>query len=414
LSGHQGGHLAIALPGSDEALIDLLNRLCRHRLCRLVAAAVLSLPWHAAMAGEASDEFDRQLFKSRFEHEVAFREAAIHVAWGAEPLCDDTTEVEPFSLWSTHTMRKALPDRDRLLLKQATGMDDQWRIVWLDESAPDELKLGDAVAAINDRSLGGGSTHFDMVALLRGGSPLSVDDQGYWALVRSARQDAVDGKPMVLTLADGRRVKVPTQTGCAGSVTATAFDTEPERLVRHGVELVKLPGNALMEARSRDEYRWLAAFGTYFMASEHALVRQQKADGVGTAFLIGRILTVTVPGAGLLLSAVEDQTQREIMVDGLVGGADLFANEVTMALGGDPSAGLRLNDRLRQRSIAVDVVHMTDFRRSNVALHVGKLQAIAAAREKAEREEARREEAVQRDPATPDGGKSDLPPARSN
>jgi hypothetical protein len=395
-------------------LIDRLNRLFRHRLCRLIAATALSGPWLPALAGEASDEFDRQLFKSRFEHEVAFREAAMHVAWGAEPLCDDTTEIETFSLWSTHTMRKALPDRDRLLLKQATGMDDQWRIVWLDESAPDELKLGDAVAAINDRPLGGGSTHFDMAALLRGGSPLSVDDQGYWALIRSARKDAVEGKPMMLTLVDGRRFKVPTQTGCAGSVTATAFDTEPERLVRHGVELVKLPGNALMEARSRDEYRWLAAFGTYFMASEHALVRQQKSDGVGTAFLIGRILTVAVPGAGLLLSAVEDQTQREIMVDGLVGGADLFANEVTMALGGDPAAGLRLNDRLRQRGIAVDVVHMTDFRRSNVALHVSKLQAIAAARDKAEREEARREEAAQRVPATPDGSKPTLPPAGSN
>jgi hypothetical protein len=169
-----------------------------------------------------------------------------------------------------------------------------------------------------------------------------------------------------------------------------------------------------MAAQSRDEYRWLAAFGTYFMASEHALVRQQKSDGVGTAFLIGRILTVTVPGAGLLLSAVESQTQREIMVDGLVGGADLFANEVTMALGGDPAAGLHLNDRLRQRGIAVDVVHMTDFRRSNVALHVGKLQAIAAARARAEREEARREEAAQRDPATPEGGKSEVPPAGSD
>jgi predicted component of type VI protein secretion system len=102
------------------------------------------------------------------------------------------------------------------------------------------------------------------------------------------------------------------------------------------------------------------------------------------------------------------------MVDGLVGGADLFANEVTMALGGDPAAGLRLNDRLRQRGIAVDVVHMTDFRRSNVALHVGKLQAIAAARDKAEREEARREEAAQVRETSPGATPSAVPKAGSN
>jgi hypothetical protein len=372
---------------------------------RLIAAwlALAPLP---SPAGEASDEFDRQLFKTRFQQEVKFREAAIHVAWGAEALCDATTEIEGFALWSTKALRKALSARDLQLLKQATGMDERWRIVWLDESAPDELMLGDAVVAVNDRPLGGGSTHLDMAALLRGSSPVSVDDQGFWAIMKLARDEAVEGKPMQLTLADGRQFKVPTQTGCAGSVTATAFDTEPDRLVRHGAERVKLPGNALMEARGTDEIRWLAAFGTYFMASEQALVRQQTADGVGTAFLIGRVLTVAVPGAGMLLSAVEDQTHREIMVDGLVGAADLFANEVTMALGGDPAAGLRLNDRLERRNIAVDAVHMTAFRRSNVLRHVSQLAALQAARLKAEREEAEREEAAQPGASAPAAGGS--------
>jgi hypothetical protein len=375
-------------------------------LWRRLIAALLALAPLPSPAGEASDEFDRQLFKTRFQQEVKFREAAIHVAWGAEALCDATTEIEGFALWSTKALRKALSARDLQLLKQATGMDERWRIVWLDESAPDELMLGDAVVAVNDRPLGGGSTHLDMAALLRGSSPVSVDDQGFWAIMKQARDEAVDGRPMQLTLADGRQFKVPTQTGCAGSVTATAFDTEPDRLVRHGAERVKLPGNALMEARGSDEFRWLAAFGTYFMASEQALVRQQTADGVGTAFLIGRVLTVAVPGAGMLLSAVEDQTHREIMVDGLVGAADLFANEVTMALGGDPAAGLRLNDRLERRNIAVDAVHMTPFRRSNVLRHVSQLAALQAARLKAEREEAEREEAAQPGASTPAAGGS--------
>ena len=49
----------------------------------------------AVWAGEASDEFDRQRFVVGLEHEIAFRQAALQVAWGAEALCDDTTEIEP-------------------------------------------------------------------------------------------------------------------------------------------------------------------------------------------------------------------------------------------------------------------------------------------------------------------------------
>ena len=77
-------------------------------------------------------------------------------------------------------------------------------------------------------------------------------------------------------------------------------------------------------------------------------------------------------------------SQRTIQVDGLVGGADLFADEVVMALGGDPSAGLKLSDRLLAKGIAADVLVMSPFRRSNVELHLRQLQDIAQARRQAE------------------------------
>ena len=44
----------------------------------LLAIWLLAAP--VGLAGEFSDEFDRQRFKDALQHEVAFREAAIHVA----------------------------------------------------------------------------------------------------------------------------------------------------------------------------------------------------------------------------------------------------------------------------------------------------------------------------------------------
>lgn len=346
-----------------------------------LAAALAAGPLRA---GEFSDEFDRQRFKEGLQHEIAFREAAVHVAWGAEPLCDDTSEIEPFVLWSTRTVRKGLSARQQELFKQATGMDEHWRIAWLDEAAPDELKLGQRVIAVNRRPLPAPGQKFELSAVFRGGSTMSVDDQAFWTVMHQAREEANEGQAMTLTLDNGREVKVSTQTGCAGTVMASAFDDEPENFLRQDGRRTKIPGNAMLEARTRDEYRWLAAFGTYFLASEKSIQRQRSSDDVGNAFMIGKVLALAVPGGGTILSAVEAQTQRSIQVDGLVGGADLFANEVVMALGGDPSVGMKLSDRLKAQGTRADVIVQTEFRRSNVELHLRTLREIDAARKKAD------------------------------
>lgn len=338
----------------------------------------------AARAGEFSDEFDRQRFKDGFQHEIAFREAAIHVAWGAEPLCDDTSEIEPFVLWSTRTLRKRLSNHQEKLFTQATGMDQHWRVAWLDEAAPDELKIGTRVIAVNKRPLPEPGTKFEMTALLRGGSTLSVDDQAFWTVMHKAREEAIDGQQMTLTLEGGKEVKVSTQTGCAGSVVATAFDDEPGNFLRQEGRRTKLPGNALMAASHRDEFRWLAAFGTFFLASEGSVRRERSAESAGQAYMVGKVLTLAVPGAGTLLSAIEAQTQRALQVDSLVGGADLFANEVVMAMGGNPAAGLRLVDRVKAAGAPIDVLQPDAFRRSNIELHLKQLREIDAARRKAD------------------------------
>jgi len=358
----------------------------RARRIGLLLAAGLAIALAMALPGfGASDHaFELDLLKTRFEHEIAFREAAIQVAWGAEPLCDDTTEIEPFVLWSVNSVRRRMGSSERALLKQATGMDEKWRVAWMDEGAPDELKLGDAVLAINGRPLPANTTRLDMGALIRGGLPLTVDDQAFWDVLLQARAEALDGKPMLLTLEGGRTVKVETQAGCAGSVIASAFDSEPGAFWRQGNQRVKIPGNALLAAQARDEFRWLAAFGTYFMASERAIGRQEVADEVSKGFVVGQVLTLALPGTGMLLGAAQAHTVRVITVDGLPSSADLFANEVVTALGGDPGAGLKLNQRMRDLGLEVDELAMSDFRRVNSEVHRERLIELSAARERAE------------------------------
>ena len=339
--------------------------------------------------------FERELFKTRFEQEVKFRAAAIHVAWAAEALCQATTQVEPFVLHSVHALKKRMAEPELRLFREVTGMDEHWRVVWADEAAPDELKIGDIVTAVNGRRLPEGGARFEMSALFKGGSMVSNDDQGFWDVMLQARAEAAGKQVMSLTLADGRKFEVETQTGCAGSVTASSFDTDPDIFWRQGNRRAKIPANAMLEARSRDELRWLAAFGTFFQASQSAIAAVQKSEGVSTGFLVGKILAVALPGAGMLLSAAEAQAERAIAVDSIVGSADLFANEVVLALGGDAGAGLRLSERMIALGMKADAVLMDDFRRSNAAEHVRRIKALQAAQAELERSDAKAQEKAQ-------------------
>ncbi|MDE2371146.1 MAG: hypothetical protein KGN16_19415 [Burkholderiales bacterium] len=349
----------------------------------------------AAGAARADDDhaFERDLYKTGIEQEIQFRAAAIQVAWGAEALCDKTTEVEPFVLLSVHSLHRALSPPERQMFREVTGLDEHWRVVWADESAPDELHLHDVVTAIDGRALPGGETHFSLSNLVRRGSVVSNDDQGFWDVLLQAREDAAAGKPMVLTLEGGRRITVETQRGCAGSVTASAFDKDPDVFWRQGNQRAKIPANAMIAARNADEFRWLAAFGTYFQASQGAIDAVHKSDNVSNGFLVGKILALTIPGAGMVLTAAEAQAEQAIAVDSIVGSADLFANEVVASLGGDPAAGLRLSERMLKQGMKVDAVLMDDLRRSNSAedaRRIQRLQAAQAAQAEREAAEARR------------------------
>lgn len=369
-----------------------------------VVAAVVSVAALSALstlaAGPAQAQgdraFERDLYKTRFEQEVKFRAAAIHVAWGAEALCDSTTQIEPFVLLSVHAMRRRLDDRDMALFREVTGMDDKWRVVWADEGAPEDLHLRDAVTHVNARPLPSGGTRFEMGALFRGGQMMSNDDGGFWDVMLKARKEAGQGLPMTLTLQDGRKLVVDTQKGCAGSVTASPFDNDPDSFWRQGTQRVKIPANAMIEAQTVDEFRWLAAFGTYFQASQSAIRASQRSEGVSNGFLVGKILAIAVPGAGMLLSVAEAQAERAIAVDSIVGSADLFANEVVASLGGDPLAGLRLTERLMARGVKVDAVMMDDFRRSNAASHAKQIKAIQKAQAELELAELRDQESAER------------------
>lgn len=374
---------------------------CFRHLARTAAqavalAAALALTAHAPAAAQTDRAFERDLFKTRFEQEVKFRAAAIHVAWGAEALCDATTQIEPFVLLSMHAIRRRLDDKDMALFREITGVDEKWRVVWADEGAPEDLHVRDVVTHVNGRPLPGGGTRFEMGALFRGGSVMSNDDGGFWDVMLKARKEAGEGQPLTLTLEDGRKLAVDTQKGCAGSVTASSFDNDPDSFWRQGTLRAKIPANAMIEAQTQDEFRWLAAFGTYFQASQSAIKASQRSEGVSNGFLVGKILAITVPGAGMLLSAAEAQAEKAIAVDSIVGSADLFANEVVAALGGDPAAGLRLTERLMARGVKVDAVMMDEFRRSNAAIHARRIKAIQTAQAERERAELSAQEDTER------------------
>ena len=366
-------------------------------LAGLVALAALGgLSAAGPVPAQADRAFERDLFKTRFEQEVKFRAAAIEVAWGAEALCDSTTQIEPFVLLSVHAMRRRLDDKDMALFREITGMDDKWRVVWADEGAPEDLHLRDVVTHVNGRALPSGGTRFEVGALFRGGQVMSNDDGGFWDAMLKARKEAGAGQPMTLTLEGGRKLVVDTQKGCAGSVTASAFDNDPDSFWRMGTQRVKIPANAMIEATTPDEFRWLAAFGTYFQASQSAIKASQRSEGVSNGFLVGKILSIAVPGAGMLLSAAEAQAEKAIAVDSIVGSADLFANEVVASLGGDPASGLRLTERLIARGVKVDAVMMDEFRRSNSASHATQIRAIQAVQAERERTELRAQEDADR------------------
>ena len=362
---------------------------CRLRASLLLLAAALTCGQPARAQSKAYDyAFERELIRTRFEQELRFREAAIHVAWAAEVLCRSRTQIEPFVLWSTHALRRRLSSNELRLLREETGMDEHWRVAWLDESAPDELKRGDVVVAVNGRKLPAGGTRLQLSALVGSGPVISSDDEAFWEVMATARKEADEGQPFTLTLADGRKLVSETQTGCAGSVAASAFDADANLFARLGRQRVKVPANALIEARTRDEFRWLAAFATYFQASDEALEQTEKSEGRSTGFLVGKIFALAVPGGGLLMTAVEAKSERMLMVESLVGSADLFAGEVVAALGGDPEAGLHLSERLRAQGLKVEVLSMDALRRSNAQEHARRIRELQAAHADAERREA--------------------------
>ena len=218
-------------------------------LGRLLATMLLAAAWPSPALAQAggAQAFERDLLKSRFEHEVRFRAAAIQVAWGAEALCDHTTEIEPFVLWSLHAAGRRPSSAQAALLREATGMDEHWRVAWVDESMPDDVRVGDVVVAVNNRPLPASGTSFSLGNVFTGRSIVSGDDSGFWEVIGKAREESIDTSSMKLRLADGRTVEVPTQTGCAGLVTASAFDPDPAKFWREGKLRAKIPANAMLE-----------------------------------------------------------------------------------------------------------------------------------------------------------------------
>ena len=329
---------------------------------------------------------DRAGLQHALTQEVKFRAAAIQVAWMAETLCEVTTEIEPFVLMSVRALGRRLSTADLEVARDAAGIDDEWRVVWADEGAPDDLKLGDVVNAVNDRSLPGAGARSGMGLVVQAGTLMTPGEQlEFLDVIVKARAEAKAGKPMVLSMADGRKITVTTQTGCAGSVYASAFDLEPNTFARKAGQEVHIPVNAVLAAANADELAWLAAFGTYFLASQATIARIQQRDGRDLGFNVGGVLARTESGAALAKLVKDMPAERPLSVLSVVGHADLFANELVTAMGGDTAAGVHLSERMISRNLKAETVLMDVARQANAKKHARRIGALKAAMNERER-----------------------------
>jgi hypothetical protein len=345
------------------------------RRCAFLLACLWPL---LSVWAQPAPSLDRAGLQHALTQEVKFRAAAIQVAWTAEALCEVTTEIEPFVLMSVRALGRRLSAADLEVARAAAGIDDEWRVMWVDEGAPDDLKLGDVVIAINERSLPGVGARSGMGLVVQGGTLVTAGEQlEFLEVIVQARAEAKAGKPMVLSMADGKQITVTTQTGCAGSVYASAFDLEPDAFARKGQQ-VRIPVNAVLAATSADELSWLAAFGTYFLASPATIARIQQRDGRELGFAVGGVLARTGAGAALAKLAKDLPAQRPLSVLSVVGHADLFANELVAAMGGDPEAGLQLSAHMISRNLKAETVLMDATRQANAKEHARRIATLKA------------------------------------
>lgn len=282
----------------------------------------------------------REVAKSR-----EFQQAVFEVSTFAVDRCALKVRREPFALMTVGNLVGFYDEKKIAAYWHAAGFDETWRVLWAADGSG--LRPGQRVMAINGNAIENNKSW-------QGEAPLAP----YFTYTSRARDAAGEGRPYEITLEDGRTLTVAAQPACRTLVWSmpvveddASFEVSPGV---HGATV--LPPNALHEARSADELRYLAALAVYYTASESGAARARGGRmlmGLGALGAFGAIATAPLVGivANPLIAATVNSGAGALTRGSEGAQAAAFASKVVADMGGDASAGLALAERIEARAI---------------------------------------------------------------
>lgn len=323
------------------------------RVARVLASAALALvlggcaTWTLDRSVRAKPE-DVAYIAQEIERAARYQQAVHEVSTFAADRCPQQAAREPFMLLTLGHMGRHYGMERYAAYWEAGGFDEHLRVLWATPGSG--LRRGERVLRINDIDIGPGD-----IPLAR-----------YLDATSRARDAALEGKPYRVTLEDGRTVDVPVRKACRTLTHAMplfeANDQVEVTPALHGA--IVLPRNAIHEARTEDEYRYLAGVAVYLSASEAARNRRRGGLAMQAGALVGiTALIVAMPVVGIVanpvVSAVTNQGANALQRAGMSVQAAVFASRIVADMGGDALAGLALVGRLQASGLAAPSVLLT-------------------------------------------------------
>lgn len=305
--------------------------------------------------------------KERIAHTREFQRAVYDVAVFAVDRCARTTTMEPLALLTMGEMFRVTDAKEKAKVAaywHAGGFDERWYVLWAGESTG--LAPGDEIVSINGKTLENNRTN-----ALAGEAPLAK----YVSAAYSGRAAAEDGKPFVVRRADGREFTLPMKPACLTMVYSMPA------VEGHGLsqllflKLVVLPSNAVQQAQTVDELRYLAAISVYLTASPEANGR--RWGGVAAALGTVAVAAAVAPALLTIGNVPLAAGLQKVFSSGMTENAALFATQVVADMGGSPRAGLDLVARLEAKKLEADRVLLDEQSKAKVAALAAHIEASA-------------------------------------
>lgn len=272
----------------------------------------------------------------------------------------------PFYMATTGASSAANLDEERRAAYAKLGVDQFARIVWLAPDAPDTLKVGDKVEAIDGKGIDSGSES-------------SFEEARLYATTK----DPIDAPVSVKIAGRSEPISVHRTPGCAINLVSD-FHTFNKTLTNATLRYVLLlPSTILSEAKTPADQMWLADFSFYLISSPEASSRRKAmAVGGGIAAVIGFPLEVLIPGFGPIGGTLLRKTQLNATF-GMTAHAIEFATREAYARGDDPVAELGVYQRLvaqaKRANSSVGIFGITDAEMKRVELVARSLKETGTA-----------------------------------